>query len=67
MTELKRRRVEKNLTQEQLAAIIGVGQSAIANWETGMRKPDVITLIQLAKALDCTADDLLVDIKEKEV
>ena len=67
LTELKRRRVEKNLTQEQLAAIIGVGQSAIANWETGMRKPDVITLIQLAKALDCTADDLLVDIKEKEV
>ena len=42
-------------------------RSAIANWETGMRKPDVLTLIQLAKALDCTADDLLVDIKEKEV
>lgn len=67
MTELKRRRVEKGMTQEQLAAAVGVVQSSIANWESGSRKPDIMALIQLAKILDCTADDLLVDIKEKEV
>lgn len=66
MTELKRRRVEKGMTQEQLAAAVGVVQSSIANWESGSRKPDIMALIQLAKILDCTADDLLVDIKEKE-
>lgn len=67
MTELKRRRTEKNMTQGQLAAAVGVNQNTISNWESGFRKPNIIMLIKLAKIFECTADELLVDIEEKEV
>lgn len=36
---IKKLRVEKGLTQEQLAEEIGVSKSTIAMWETGKREP----------------------------
>lgn len=60
-------RKELNMTQAQLAAIVGVVPAAITQYESGARKPDIIMLKKLAKALHTTADALLepIDIKEE--
>lgn len=47
------------MTQAQLAAIVGVVPAAITQYESGARKPDIIMLKKLAKALHTTADALL--------
>lgn len=61
MTAIKMYRESAGMTQEKLAAEVGVGQSAIAMWESGMRTPDVFMIMKLAKIFGCTADDLLSD------
>lgn len=59
MTALRDYRKRCNLTQGQLAELLGITGSAITNWEAGTRKPDIIQLKKLAKILNCSADDLL--------
>ena len=59
-------RKELNMTQAQLAAIVGVVPAAITQYESGARKPDIIMLKKLAKALHTTADALLEPIEIKE-
>jgi transcriptional regulator with XRE-family HTH domain len=38
-TKLRRRRIELELDQTQLAEILGVGQTSISNWERGYTTP----------------------------
>ena len=52
-------RIEKNLSQSNLAKLIGVTQSTIAKWETKIRQPDIDTLIEIAKYFNCTIDYLV--------
>ena len=58
MKELKRLRIERGLTQEALAARIGVARPAVARWETGVRKPQLSTLARIAEALDIDPREL---------
>lgn len=58
MTNLKALRVRNGLSQEALGAELGVGRSTIAMLETGKNKPSYDLLIALAKALNCTVDEL---------
>lgn len=44
-------RIDKGMTQKQLADALGVGQSIIARWETGGRVPKMQTLQRIAEAL----------------
>ena len=55
---IKRLRLEKNLTQEQLAARLGVSAQAVSKWETSQTYPDGALLVPLAKALDASLDAL---------
>lgn len=50
--ELIKARLERHLTQEQLAQKIGVKQEAIARLESGQANPRYKTLTRVAKALD---------------
>lgn len=52
-------RKEKGLTQEQLAARIGVSAPAVSKWETGNSYPDITLLCPLARALGTHVDTLL--------
>ena len=52
-------RKKKNLTQGQLAALIGVSQNAVHNWENGKRQPKLETLKKIAAALNISVIDLL--------
>jgi transcriptional regulator with XRE-family HTH domain len=52
------RREALRLTQEQLAAKLGVTATTIARWEIDMRVPSPAMIGQLARALCCRAGDL---------
>lgn len=52
-------RREKNLTQEQAAAALGVTGAAVSKWETDAAIPDVAMLCPLARLLGTTVDALL--------
>ena len=56
---IKEFRIEKNLTQVQLAEKIGVTQGAIYFWEKGINEPTAGYLIKLAKVFGITVDELL--------
>ncbi len=55
---IKRLRLEKNLTQEQLAAKLGVSAQAVSKWETSETYPDGALLVPLAGALEVSLDEL---------
>lgn len=56
---LKNYRKAKNLTQQELAEMIGVSDKTVSRWESDGGYPDVPTLAPLARALGVTVDDLL--------
>lgn len=47
------------MTQEQLAEVSGFSQQYISDLERGCRNPTVVTLYELAQALDSTPVELL--------
>jgi transcriptional regulator with XRE-family HTH domain len=58
---IKALRIEKGLTQPQLAKIIGVSKGMISIWENNINEPKATYLKALASALDVTVDQLLND------
>lgn len=56
---LKSFRIKQDMTQQQLAARIGVRPESIGNWERGTRQPSFEYLVKLAVALDTSVDTLL--------
>lgn len=63
MTAIQFYRQKANLTQKELALALDSAQNTIAQYESGARKPDIITLKKLATVLHCTTDQLLEPIK----
>lgn len=47
------------MSQRELAAMIGVTQGAIHQWEAGKTMPMVGKLFAIAEALGCNVDDLI--------
>ena len=56
---LKELRLEKGLTQTELAKSTGFTQPAIARWENALQIPNVETAIVFAKFFGVTTDYLL--------
>lgn len=56
---IKERRLQKNMTQEQLAFALGVSTPAVNKWEKGASYPDITTLPALARMLDTDLNTLL--------
>lgn len=59
MNDLKRIRMQKNMTQVELAEMLGISRTAVSMWETGNALPRAEILKRLAKILGCTIDELL--------
>ncbi len=59
MSKLKELRNAKGMTTKELGRLIGVTPSAVTNWETGAREPNIEKIKALCAALSCTADELL--------
>lgn len=62
---LKIARVNKGLSQQELADKVHVGKTTIPNYETGYSEPNSETLIKISKVLDVTINYLL-GIEEQE-
>ncbi|HAL11365.1 MAG TPA: transcriptional regulator [Ruminococcaceae bacterium] len=56
IAELRRK---KNMTQEELAAELGVTAQAVSKWENDLSCPDITLLPQLARLFGVTIDELL--------
>ena len=52
-------RKQKGLSQQQLADLLFVNRSSIANWEAGRRLPDVAMIAKIAAILDIEIKELL--------
>lgn len=59
--KLKSYRIEKGMTQEELATKSKVSRTAIASWEQGYRSPRMEAVIRIAEVLKVAVIDLLDD------
>ena len=57
--QIRRRRKELGLSQEELATCIYVSRQTISNWETDRTYPDVESLLLLSALFDTTVDELI--------
>lgn len=69
--KLKNARLEKNLTQKELAKKITelgrkTSNTAVANWESGLNKPDIDTLELICKVLNKDGNYFFDDLLMKE-
>ena len=58
-TKIAELRKAKGMTQEQLAAALGISSPAVSKWETDHSYPDITLLCPLARALGTDVDTLL--------
>ena len=56
--KIKEFRLKRNLTQKELAKLVSVGDTTIANYEKGFRSPKKDTMFDLANAFNISIDDL---------
>lgn len=66
MVAIYKYRTALHMTQAQLALLVGVTPNAITQYESGVRKPNILMLKKLARALNTTADALLEPINIEE-
>lgn len=59
MVAIYKYRVSLGKTQAELASEVGVNPNTISQYESAARKPDIVMLKKLAKALNTTTDKLL--------
>lgn len=56
---MKKRREALKLSQEYVAAQLGVSRQAVSKWETGQSEPTASNLIRLAQVLETTLTELV--------
>jgi len=54
------KRKEKGITQEELAAYIGITKASVSKWETGQSYPDITFLPLLASYFNISIDELII-------
>lgn len=64
-SNIKKLRKQKNLTQEQVAQILGVSYQAVSRWENNANTPDIALLPQIALIFGVSIDTLFAEDIEK--
>ena len=59
-------RMEKGLSQQQLADLIYVTRKTVSNWESGNRMPDITMLSRLAECLDVETYELIDELNGRD-
>lgn len=57
---IREKRMEKGMSQMELADRLGVTQGAVMKWETGRCLPALDRAVEIAEAFGCTVDELIV-------
>ncbi len=58
---VREHRERMNLTQKELASLVGVNQRSISAYESGSRKPSLKIAMKLAKIFKVKLEELLYD------
>ena len=56
---LKKHRIERGLSQRELADLLSVTRSTVARWENGSRMPDAVMISRLSQYLEVSVSTLL--------
>ena len=56
---LKKARKAKGLTQDDVAQALGAKNTTVSNWENGVSRPDVDTLVSLCRLYGISPNDIL--------
>lgn len=64
---IRKRRREADMTQEELAERLGVSYQAVSRWENGTTYPDIELLPVLAGMFGCTLDELVGEVKDEKI
>ena len=64
---IRRLRLERRYSQEQLARKLNVTQGSVSQWEKGRTTPDTPILFQLAKLFDVSLDALMDETPRRDV
>ena len=56
---LQHLRATRNMTQEQLAMMVGVSRQSVTKWEAERAYPEMDKLLKLCQIFDCTLDELV--------
>ncbi|MCZ4063954.1 helix-turn-helix domain-containing protein [Oxalobacter aliiformigenes] len=59
---IAKKRMEKGLTQENVAEKLNIGYEAVSRIERGIVTPNIARLVELAEIFDCEIDELLMNI-----
>ena len=52
-------RASRNMTQEQLAMLLGVSRQSVSKWEAERAYPEMDKLLRMCALFDCTLDELV--------
>ena len=66
MNKFKNLREEKGFTQQEIANLLSVNQTAVSQWERGVTRPKLQTLRKLAELYDVPASIFIDEETEKE-
>lgn len=66
ITRIKDLREDSDISQNQLANVLGISQRAYSHYENGTRKIPLDILLSLADYYNCSTDYLLGRTKKKE-
>ena len=56
---LQHLRATRNMTQEQLAMLLGVSRQSVTKWEAEKSYPEMDKLLKMCQIFDCSLDDLV--------
>ena len=56
---LQHLRASRNMTQEQLAMLLGVSRQSVTKWEAEKSYPEMDKLLKLCQIFECSLDDLV--------
>lgn len=56
---LKKKRIENNLSQENLAERLNISRQSISKWENDKGYPNIETLLRISEIFNITVDELL--------
>ncbi|MCH5345386.1 MAG: helix-turn-helix transcriptional regulator [Acetatifactor sp.] len=57
--KIKNARIKANLTQDQVAEVLGVSRQTISNWENEKTYPDIVSVVKMSDLYEISLDLLL--------
>ena len=64
MTDIKKIREKRGISQKELAAKLNVSPSTVSQWENGLRNPSLVNVKRMSNILHCTTDEILSSVVE---